>query len=371
MDWPSYLRKVVSTAAGATAGVAAGAGGPIAVASAKVAADDLLEQFLGAHADQMQRIEEISLGMRDQLMGLQNTVGGLLDAPWRTALAHIREAGRRPLRRAQELELARIRLFDAWGLAESLLERDPRSLDPAALRCPLVAQQIAAVYSFLGEPENTVYWLETAYTASRSQLDNQVGVVHDIFGQKMKGAYEILSRRWSKGYRDMKVTVLSSDPESKDPLWVRAPGSPLTRVVNFPKPPGGGLRKQYSKTIWVKADIDFAGRLMALVALDAEAQLLRLACLDAGADGNSLRPGTEPRAASIDSAREGERRALLGDCRLIVLAHDEYYDLKMLIVFDATTAAQVQVDLFESERLVQKLIDDRYRQILPIELGNT
>ena len=374
MDWPSYLRKVVSTAAGAAAGVAAGVGGPIAAASANVAAekvsDDLLKQFLGAHDDQMQRIEEISLEMRNQLIGLQNTVGGLLDAPWRTALAHIQEASRRPLRRAQELELARIRLFDAWGLAESLLERDPRSLDPAALRCPLVAQQIAAVYSFLGEPQNTVYWLEAAYTTSRNQLDNQVGVVHDIFVQKMKGAYGIPSRRWGKTW-DMKITVLLSDPESKDPLWVRAPDSPSMRLVQFPEPPGGGLRHQYSKTIWVKVDLDFVGRLMALVALDAEAQLLRLACLDAGADGNALRPGTEPRSASIDSAREGERRALLGDCTLMVRPYDEYYYLRVLVVFDATTAAQVKVDLFESEKPVQQLIDDRYRQILPIELGSS
>ena len=108
--------------------------------------------------------------------------------PWRTALAHIEEAGRRPSSRAQELELARIRLFDARQVAESLLERDPRSLDPAALRCPLIAQQIAAVYSFLGEPQNTGTRLANAYRASRKQLDNQVGWLYDIFVQKMKGA---------------------------------------------------------------------------------------------------------------------------------------------------------------------------------------
>jgi hypothetical protein len=133
VDWPSYLRKVVSrsavAAAGAAAGVATAAGGPIAVASAKAAAekvsDDLLAQFLGAHDDQMQRIEELSLEMRGRLIGLQNTVGGLLDAPWRTALAHIEEAGRGPVRRGQELELARIRLFDAWGVAKGFGRPEP------------------------------------------------------------------------------------------------------------------------------------------------------------------------------------------------------------------------------------------------------
>jgi len=136
--------------------MAAGAGGPIAVVAAGAAAENLSEsllaQFMGAHTDQMQRIEALRQEMRGRLIGLQDTVGGLLDAPWRTALAHIEEAARRPPRRAQELELARVRLFEAWGVAEGLFGRNAKSLDPAALRCPLIAQQLAAVYTFLGEP---------------------------------------------------------------------------------------------------------------------------------------------------------------------------------------------------------------------------
>lgn len=358
MDWPSYLRKVVSrsavAAAGAAAGMAAAAGGPMAVVSAKAAAekvsDDLLAQFLGAHDDQMQRIEELSLEMRGRLTGLQNTVGGLLDAPWRTALAHIEEAGRRPSSRAQELELARIRLFDAWGVAESLLERDPRSLDPAALRCPLIAQQIAAVYSFLGEPQNTGYWLANAYRASRKQLDNQVGWLYDIFVQKMKGAKGLSSRQ----VLPTSISVYSRDWESKDPLWVGA---------------GGGRAATSLEIVRVKRDLDFEGRLTALVELDAEAQLLRLACLDAGADGTALRPGTEPRLASMHSVRDGERRVLIGDCQRYPgdTSHG-YHRLKVLVAFHATTAALVEVDLGTERPPIERLIDERYRQLLPFEI---
>jgi hypothetical protein len=376
MDWPSYLRKVVSTAAGTAAGVAAGAGGPIAVATAKVTAekvsDDLLAQFLGAHADQMQRIEEISLEMRGRLIELQNTVGGLLDAPWHTALAHIEEAGRLPSRRAQELELARIRLFDAWGVAKSLLERDPRSLDPAAMRCPLVAQQIAAVYSFLGEPQNTVHWLVAAYMASRNQLNNQVDALRDIFVQKMEGATDYVHSQRSpikilpiigmmpigmfKANRSsIFIDVYSRDLESKDPLWARAPGTPTTLYI--------GGKPQNMKFVKIKPDPDFERHLWALVELDAEAQLLRLACLDAGADEISLRPGTEPRSASTDSALEGERRTLI----------ESYHDafLRILVVFDAMTAARVRrpVSVVYAKRPIEELFHGRYQQILPVEVG--
>jgi hypothetical protein len=338
VDWPSYLQKVVSktavAAAGAAAGVAVGAGGPIAVASAKAAAEklsgDLLAQFMDAQADQLQRIEELSLEMRGRLIELQNTVGAQLDAPWHTALAHIEEAGRRPSHRAQELELARRHLFYAWGEAESLLERDPRSMDPAALRCPLVAQQIAAVYSFLGEPRNTVHWLEKAYIASRSQLDNQISAARDIFVQKMKGA----KRTWNSG-SCLHIDVQSKDRNSKDPLWVLAPTTGFGAGYKFP----GYIAPKYG---CVKRDLDFEGRLVALGELNAEARLLRLACLDAGAN-----------------APEGERGVGIGGT--------------VRVVFDATTTATVRVTsgAFTNARQqaqvvmspIEKPINDRYRKL--------
>lgn len=355
MDWPSYLRKVVSTAAGAAAGVAAGAGGPVAIASAKVAAekvsDDLLKQFLGAHADQMQRIEEISLEMRDRLIRVENMVGGLLDAPWNTALTHIEEAGRRPLRREQELELARERLFQAWGVAAGLLDRDTGSLDPAALRCPLIAQQIAAVYSLLGEPANTVHWLKVAYIASRGQLHNQVNKAYDIFVQKVKRA----KSAWSS-HSSLTIEVWSRDRTSRDPLWIYAPKG----IIGSP-----GQGKSWAKSGFVARDLDFEGRVAALVVLDAEAELLRRTCLDAGVEGAFLRLGLDPWRANVESVRAGERRALADGLRGGLAT-------RALVVFNATTAVVLKVvtepwvGTFDHGPPPNQIRLDRYQDILPI-----
>jgi hypothetical protein len=356
VDWPSYLRKVVSktavAAAGAAAGVAASAGGPIAMASAKAAAEklsgDLLAQFMDAQADQMQRIEELSLEMRGRLIELQNAVGAQLDAPWHAALTHIEEAGHRPSHRARELELAKKNLIYAWAEAESLLERDPRSMDPAVLRCPQVAQQIAAVYSFLGEPQNTVRWLEKAYIASRSQLGNQISAVYDIFVQKMKGA----KNSWGRG-SCLSIEVSSEDRGSKDPLWVHAPAYA----------PGKDFMGYYvipPKHAYVKRDLEFERRLAALYELDAEAQLLRLACLDAGANTPILRPGTKPSDANKASAQKGERRVLRAGS-LVGVPWDG-----CLVVFDAMTAAEVSVKTeaqVERSPIEEKINDNRYREL--------
>lgn len=337
MDWPSYLRKVVSRTAGAAAGVAVAAGGPIAVASAGAAAeqlsDDLLAQFMGAHADQMQRIEELGQEMRGRLIGVQDAVGGLLDAPWRTALAHIEEASSRPSRREQELELARVRLFDAWGVAEGLLGRNAMSQDPAALRCPLIAQQIAALYSFLGEPLNTARWLAIAYAASRNQLNNRIDAAHDMFVQKV-----IHAKRKSTDSSRLQIQVWSVDRNSQEPLWVRAPGFVYETKAGEP----------WRKMGTVERDLGFEGCVAALVELDAEAQLLRKTCLWSGADEAAM---------PSESSREGARRA--------VTSMDNGYYAGALVVFDSTTAVGLDFSGHPSEvqSPLEKPAADRYGYI--------
>jgi hypothetical protein len=389
VDWPSYLRKVVSksavAAAGAAAGVAASPGGPIAIAAARAAAetlsDDLLTQFLGAHADQMQRIEEISLQLRDQLTGLQNTVGASLDASWHTALTHIAEAGRRPtVHRAPELELARIRLFEAWGVAKSLLERDPLSSDPAALRCPTIAQQIAAVYSFLGETQNTVHWLTVAYMASRNQLDHQVHAVHDIFDREIRSA-----KKESRDAQSLLIEVRIRGSKSNDPLWIHAPEADW----GFSKPKRSRATRNRDPfwndtpdAYWNNIDLGRAGyikpsqlferRLAALIALDAEAQLLRLSCLASGAGMPILRPGTEPISASKDSVQEGECRALLIGGHAwkppLIKGGKTLVPTAVFVAFDAATAVEVTESNGTDSRF-QNLINDRYRRIIPLEIS--
>jgi hypothetical protein len=344
MDWPSYLRRLVSTtagtAAGAAAGVAATPGGPIAVAAASVAAkkvsDDLLAQFMDAHDDQMTRIEELSQEMRGRLIGLQNTVGAGLDAPWHTALTHIEEAGRRPSHREQELEIARNALIKAWGAAKSLLERDPRSRDPAALRCPVIAQQIAALYSFLAEPLNTRRWLVTAYVASRNQLNNEVDDVYDIFAQKMEHAKDLRSARRLRP--SLRIRVWSRNLKSTESLWVRAPNPAIV----------GSGNRTWCKDGLVERDPEFEGRVAALFELDGEARLLRRTCFDAGLGVDAL-----PTASILEGARR-------------VVRNWE----TVLVVFDSTMGATVMVENPKSGENhpsgdpIKKRVDARYRELM-------
>jgi hypothetical protein len=345
VDWPSYVRKVVSATAGAAAGAAVLPGGPVAMAAAQAAAgklsDDLLAQFMGAHLDQMQRIEELNQEMRGRLIGLQNTVGGLLDAPWRTALAHIEEAGRRPGRREQELELARTHLFEAWGVGQALLDRDARSQDPAAMRCPLVAQQIAAVYGFLGEPRNTVHWLATAYTASRNQLDNQVSAIYDLLREKAKHQKGYPFR----GEPRLEIEIWARTLGTRDPLWIvsNTSGYRIMYVQSNKTEP-------WSAGWYVERDLDFEGRLAALSEFDAEVQLLRRTCLDAGVAPSALPP---------DSPIEGARRVLKEN-------HAGWYPEGkgcVLVVFNETTAACPYPLNGGKQSPLQRPLGDRYREI--------
>jgi hypothetical protein len=352
VDWPSYLRTVVSKTAGAAAGVAAAAGGPVAIASAASAAerlsDDLLTQFMPAHADQLQQLEEISRELRGRLISLQDSVGALLDGPWRTALAHIEEASRRPLRREQELELARIHLFDAWGPAEALLERNPQSQDPAALRCPLIAQQLAAVYSFLGEPLNATHWLVTAYAASHNQLNSQVDAVSDVFLQKVQGAKKASGQDpWKRPA--LLIDVRSTDPDSKELLWAHAPGKALS--------PPYMAGEQWSKTVVAERDLEFEERLVALVDLDAETQLLRQTCIDAGTGQADL---------PSESARDGARRAVTSVSTQGVSGY-------AFIIFNASTAIGISVRgntyvsrgwmAYAEPSPLERRVDPRYKDI--------
>lgn len=347
MDWPSFLRKVVSSAAGAAAGAAVVPGGPVAVAAAQAAAgrlsDDLLAQFMGAHLDQMQRIEQLNQEMRSRLIGLQNAVGGLLDGPWRTALAHIEEAARRPGHRAQELELARIHLFEAWGVGQALLDRDPRSQDPAAVRCPLIAQQIAAVYGFLGEPLNAVHWLIESYKESRNQLDNQVDALYDIFLEKVK------RRRGYPYGRDpyLEIKIWSRSHNSKDRLWLKLNTSGYRILYTRPQ---SEWAKPWSTSAVVARDLDFESRLAALAEFDGEVQMLRRTCLDAGADRAAL-----PSESPLDGARRVVKDNRSGWC--------PQGEGCILVVFDSMTAACPYPLNGGPQSPLQRPFDDRYREI--------
>jgi hypothetical protein len=339
VEWSSYLRTVVSQAAGAAAAAAAVPGGPVAAASAKAAAekvsDALLAQFLGAHEEQMERMDALAQEMRGRLTELQDAVGSLLDRPWRKALEHIDEAAYRPRARERELELARSELFEAWAGAKALLDRNPRSADPAALRCPVIAQQIAAVYGFLGEPQNMRRWLVKGYLASLAQLGNQVDGLHDLLVEKVKR--EKVKRRKSpldEARSMLRVELCSSRLDSDDLLWRIMPGEVFR--------PGRYERKVWYKLHFIARDPDFEGKVAGLATMDAESQLLRLTCITAGADDPVLEP-----------AAGGGRRAL------------RYKDATK-VVFSWMTVASITAR-GKGTSVLNKAIDSRYSDILPIE----
>jgi len=275
VDWPSYLRAVVTTTTGAAAAGAVGAaGGPIAAATAKTVAEkvtgDLLNQFMEAQSDQAAHTNALIAEITGRLAELHNAVGAQLDKTWYKALTHISEAGRRPSQRDRELDLARVDLLDAWSIASALLERDPTSIDPAALRRPQIAQQLAAVYALLAEPDSTRYWLSTGYAASRDQLQRQVSSVYDVLVDKMKTARNSRKRG---GDPRLRIGVLSKVPHPTDRLWTLAPGNVIA--------PFSYERMPWTTSGLVSRDLDFETRVAALARFDAESQPLRQTCAEA------------------------------------------------------------------------------------------
>jgi hypothetical protein len=101
MSWSSFVRSILSTAAGTAAGVATlPAGGPIAAAvagkAASGAADAVMDQFMEAEASIISRIDEMDREMTGRLVDLQAGVDALLDKDYRAALLHLEEVVRAP-----------------------------------------------------------------------------------------------------------------------------------------------------------------------------------------------------------------------------------------------------------------------------------
>jgi hypothetical protein len=247
--------------------------------------DDLLAQFIESQADQMERIDQLGQELRGQMTKLQDSIGGLLDTPWHTALTHIEEASSMPPKaRRRELELAKERLFEAWGVAKALLDRDPRSMDPAALKCPAIGQQIAAVYWFMGDPDSSRRWLAKAYTASRDQLSGQLSAVYDILVEKTQHPLRELNPFMKGPFPGLHLGLWTAY-QTRDLLWNSADTKPSWSYPDGPGP----------KNLYMGRDLNLEARLMPLVELDGEAQLLRLTCLKAGVNAAAL-PKDAPRA---------------------------------------------------------------------------
>jgi len=167
MRWQDFLSKVASSTAGAAAGAATlPVGGPIGAAAAGAAANKsteaLINEFVQAQNEQLNRIEAINQDMQFRLLRLEQGMSVLLDGPWRTALFHIREAANRPHHFNEEITEARNELGKAYAMSTD------------DLRCSWIAQDLAAVYALSGDFSSVRRWLASAYESGLKGLNDQI-----------------------------------------------------------------------------------------------------------------------------------------------------------------------------------------------------
>ena len=187
MPWGEFLCEVVADSAGAAAGAAAlpiagPVGAAVAGAAAKKTTQELLQGFLAAQDDQLQRIEDINRDLQGRLIGLEQGMEILLDKSWLKAQDFIEEAARSPDREREDLLLARNELIDAWRSARDDTRRS------------MVAQKLVVVHALLEEPASVNKWLIDAATAAINAFFTQVETSIDMLQEEVKN-YEALYRR--------------------------------------------------------------------------------------------------------------------------------------------------------------------------------
>lgn len=154
--WSNFLTRLLTTTVSAAAGAGAGAltANPVMAAAAQAAAakaaGDLLGEFLPAQQDALERLENFTKEIHLLATDVHTRVRAHQSGPGRAALLHIEDAERHPERAIGELELARRLLYEAWGGASDGSQR------------AFAAQQLSAVYAFLGNFEDSCRWLERA-----------------------------------------------------------------------------------------------------------------------------------------------------------------------------------------------------------------
>jgi hypothetical protein len=315
VGWQSYLRELVPKVAGATAGAAALAGGPIAAAAAgktaEVITDDVLAQFLDAQSDQMADLVRLNREMADQLVGIQQGVDALLDGPWRTGLLHIADAASNPSRRQSGLELARVELFRAWGNANTPYRRQA------------IEQDLAALFGILNEPENARHWIKLAAASHAEVLRAAIEKMH---GQLLESITKSSNERKNKPRPLLSVHVRTTRPETPDPLFLAASKADenFERGRSFDEETRFWYKDLSSRRCEIYGDS--GGTIAALAELDAAGQLLRRTCVEAGVPDSAL-PSM--------SLADGAWRAI--KCR----SDYDYGKNVVLVVFGPSLAAMI------------------------------
>jgi hypothetical protein len=205
------VQAVATTMAGTAA--AAVTANPLLAAAAGEAAksgtEQLLNEFLPAQKEALDRLAERTSAIERLLGDVHSDVQALMDGPWQAAWLHIADAARHPNRARAELHLARHSLYLAWGSASSNAKRAQ------------ISQELSVVHALLGEWDDSRQWLfQSLSKASDALADGVAGVIESAAGlprvtDRVKGDHPI--------FADVPADVLAIyfDLERRPTLCVR------------------------------------------------------------------------------------------------------------------------------------------------------
>jgi len=281
MSWSSFVRSVLSTAAGTAAGAATlPAGGPIAAAvankAASTAAEAVMDQFMEAETSILTRIDEMNREMTGRLIDLQAGVDALLDKDHRAALLHLEEAARVPERALDELQAARSKLFDAWGAANT------------PMRGYLVAQHLVLVYALLNDPDAVRRWLLSSLEQIRAEIPGQVRRLHAAV------VPHLVNPSRSSGSLPEAVLYFAVEvygfPMNARRISRSEARKVVTNLFTGSAPDYGVVPEPIRWEGFIPKNDDLEGWLSGLAELDAESAAVRRLCEVAGVPYDSMPP---------------------------------------------------------------------------------
>ena len=203
MSWQAFLQKTLTASATAAAGSAATAItanpvlGAAAGAAARKSTEQLLAEFLPAQQEALGTLVEQTRGIEKLLGSVQSDLRTMMDRDWQAAHLSIADAAKHPERAHEELHVARRRLFDAWGGANSYAKRSQ------------VSQELSVVYGLLGEPDDSHEWLFQAYSEETKALADSINQTWEATADLPR----IKVRRKPGGLDDLSVWIYLSEKE--------------------------------------------------------------------------------------------------------------------------------------------------------------
>ncbi len=203
MRWHAFLQRTLTATATAAAGGAATAVtanpvlGAAAAAAASKSTEELLAEFLPAQKEALDTLVERTRGIESLLGAVHSNIEAMIDRDWQAALLSIADAAKHPERAQGELHVARRRLFDAWGGANTNAKRAQ------------ISQELSVVYGLLGEPDDSREWLFRSYSEASEALVDSISETWDSIDHMPR----VKARRKAGGSGAELVSVYLSEKE--------------------------------------------------------------------------------------------------------------------------------------------------------------